>query len=264
MVPDDASPDAMVASSDSGVLEERVVLAPLIEAIAPSRDYGWAFTQFKPSLLQCARYLQKPSVLEIGGGRSPLFDREESARSFSDYTVNDISQDELDRAPDYVHKICFDISGDAPDGQTYDLVFSKTVFEHIEDASQAYKNVHKLLKPGGIALNLIPTLMCPPFVLNRLLPETLSRRILAFFFPARNDEEIPKFRAYYKWCYSTTRCEKRIGDVGFSEVRTVPFYGHAYFKGIPIVRQADNALSRFAKTKDIRLFSSYAYIVAQK
>src|SRR5690606_29100848 len=115
---------------------------------------------------------------------------------FGSYTVNDIAQSELDLAPSYVEKACFDIAAeDVPQNRQYDLMFSKLVFEHIKDAKRAWNNTRALLKQGGIALHFCPVLCCPPFIINWLLPERLSRHILRFFFPARNEGEHPKFPA---------------------------------------------------------------------
>jgi len=236
----------------------------LIESIAPGRDYVWAFEHFKTSLLRIAAGLPNPSVLEIGGGRSPLFTQQEIDTNFSAYTVNDISRSELDRGPDYVQKTCFDISGDLTANGTYDLIFSRMVFEHIKDGPRAYRNVYTLLNPEGVAINFVPTLMSPPFVVNRLLPETVSRKVLEFFFPERNEDESPKFPAYYSWCYSNPKTIQRIKDVGFSDATATPFYGHGYFQKIPVLRQLDATLSRFADSNDIRLLSSYAYLLMQK
>ena len=60
------------------------------------------------------------------------------------------------------------------------------------DPENAYRNIAKLLRPGGVFVNLIPTLYAPPFVLNRLLPEQISARVLRWSMPHRNDSEVPR------------------------------------------------------------------------
>ena len=44
--------------------------------------------------------------------------------------------------------------------------------EHVPDGYRFHSNLFELLKPGGVAFHFMPTLYSPPFVINRLLPET--------------------------------------------------------------------------------------------
>ena len=145
------------------------------------------------------------TVLEIGGGRSPMFNEGEIAHAKARYVINDISQKELSKAPDYCSKLCFDIASSDSDvikenAASCSVIFSKMVFEHVKDASQAYRNIHTLLEPGGICLNLHPILFSPPFVANYLFPESLSASLLKLIDDSRVETEIPKFPAYYNRC----------------------------------------------------------------
>lgn len=248
---------------------ESTGLQPFVEELAPEPTFWWAWQNYKPTLLKLAQTLEKearkPRALEIGGGRDPTFTADEGAAHFARYTVNDIAQSELDRAPAYVEKRCFDIAGHTlPETGSYDLIFSKMVFEHIPDAAQAYRNTCALLAPGGVALHFFPTLFSPPFILNKLLPERLSGPLLKFFFPFRNAGEYPKFPADYDWCYGTESNRARIQAMGFTEAAVLPFYGHGYFEIVPCLKQLDAALSRLAQRRDWRRLSSYAYMMVRK
>ncbi|MFT5484057.1 MAG: hypothetical protein ACI9GW_002719 [Halieaceae bacterium] len=44
----------------------------------------------------------------------------------------------------------------------------------------------------------------------------------------------------------------------------MPFYGHDYFKGIPIVHYLDNSISEWARRHDINYLASYAYTLVMK
>lgn len=246
-------------------------LDALIAGMQAEPTYQWAWQNHTPTLLHLAKQLgaagEKPHVMEIGGGRHPLFSPDEISNYCTSYTVNDISAEELAQAPEYLHKAQFDIATkDASQlpSYGYDLIFSKMVFEHIVDAGQAYRNCYQLLKPGGVAMHFLPTLFCPPFVINLFLPEILAEKILTFFFPARNRNEHPKFPAYYDWSYSTQKNLDKIRTIGFSDVAVVPFYGHGYFDKIPVVKQCDALLSKWARARDVRALTSYAYIVVRK
>ncbi|WP_262984823.1 hypothetical protein [Sphingomonas daechungensis] len=96
-----------------------------------------------------------------------------------------------------------------------------------------HRNVFNVLKPGGAAFHLIPTLFASPFVINRIFPERLSSKLLELLTPRR--EISPKFPAYYSACHGDTRkMRKMFKDIGYSRVEIRNFYGHFYYEKIPV------------------------------
>ena len=168
-------------------------LQSFIDELTEKRSSDWAWEHYKETILKLASLTQARVVLEIGGGRWPLFSAEEIGQAGISYVVNDISESELALAPTYVEKVCFDIAKPIGDEHqhllgTVDLMFSQMVFEHVSDALLAYQNVHALLAPGGLCLNFHPVLYSAPFVVNWLLPEELSSKLLRLFFPNRRPD----------------------------------------------------------------------------
>ena len=149
---------------------------------------------------------------------------------------------------------------------SFDLMFSRMVFEHVDGVEQAWRNIHALLKPGGVALAFFPTLYAPVFTLNHLIPESLSRRIVHAMFPNRRDGGgDPKFPALYDQCRSSEKTlQPMLERAGFTEWHVQPFWGHGYFKKIPVAREIDNALNRLAARTDWRMMSTYAYVMVRK
>lgn len=230
------------------------------------RWYTWAFDNYKSTVTDMIKTFGCRNILEVGGGRSPLLSLAEADDLSVRYTVNDISQRELDLGPSWASKTCFDIAGrDAPTGE-FDLVFSRMVMEHVRDASQAYNNLYELLAPGGIGLHFHPTLFAPPFVINYLLPDSVSRKVLSIFGHRFTDtiHEYPKFPAYYSWCRNSQSVRQKIKAVGFREVQLIDFYGHGYFKKIPGIQQIDASLSRLALKQGLRVLTSYAYTMVRR
>ena len=240
----------------------------IFEDLRGDRRWRRAWHGYRGAILDVASRLDRPRLIEVGGGRSPLLTEDEVAALGCDYTVNDIDANELARAPSWVTTLHGDIAAPglaavAGPG-SYDLVFAKLVFEHVRDPENAYRNIATMLRPGGIFVNLIPTLYAAPFVVNRLMPEELSARVLRWAMPNRNDDEVPKFPAYYRWCTSSSRTGARVRSVGFSHCLVLPFYGHTYYRKIPGLRTAADRFTDVASRREWRSASTFAYVVCER
>ena len=235
----------------------------------------WAWDNYKSVILAFAAEARLPGggaavrLLEIGGGRDPLFTPAEARAAGLHCTVNDIDAGELALAPKAFDRALFDIAGDLSQAQartgSYDLIVSQMVFEHIRDVRMAWSNIYDLLTPGGVALAFFPTLYAPPYMLNRLMPEALSSALLKLFFPRRNDKMQPKFPAFYDHCFgSQKKAAPMFEAIGFREHLIVPFWSHGYFRHLPVLRELDAAVQALARRRDWRALTTYAYAVVRK
>ena len=82
------------------------------------RNSSWAWDNFRANIYQLMRSRPGRAVLEIGGGRFPMFDDKEIAAAQVQYIVNDISEKELSKAPSHFGKLCFDIA--SPESKSID------------------------------------------------------------------------------------------------------------------------------------------------
>lgn len=257
-------------------------LAPQLDAQAPRdvrdivadlgypRDWIWAWENYKPTLIALAKERHLKRHLEIGGGRDPLFLPDEVAALGFDVTLNDISAHELSLAPQGYAKVQCDIA--APEGpailgrEQYDIAYCRMVMEHVPDVAAMWRNINACLAPGGVALSFFPTLYAPPFVLNHLLPEGLSRRMLEAVFPDRKEHgDDPKFPTYYNYCFSDeSKVVPMLKAAGFSDAVVLPFWGYGYFDKFPGLKQLDAAFTRLAQARGWRAVSSFAYVIATK
>lgn len=233
--------------------------------IPKEKYFGAAYGGYLAQLQVLVRQYPKARILELGGGRWPGFPLSDMPDTIESYTVNDISQSELDVSPPEYDKACFDVTGDVSKfAGSYDVVFSRSLAEHVKDGEAMHRNVHSLLRPGGVAFHLIPTLYALPFVINKLTPETLSRKLLLALFPRRR-EASPKFPAHYSWCYgSPKKMTRLLKSVGFSDVSVRDFYGHEYYDPIPGLKQLGDAFAALAAKNDWGNLATYAYIIARK
>ena len=128
------------------VYDADLSLENLIASWERHRESGWALGTFRKNIYDLIERKPDQTVLEIGGGRSPMFSEDEITHAKARYVINDISQRELSKAPDYCHKLCFDIASSDNDvikenAASCSVIFSKMVFEHVKDTRQAYKNI---------------------------------------------------------------------------------------------------------------------------
>ncbi|MCA0424626.1 MAG: methyltransferase domain-containing protein [Proteobacteria bacterium] len=236
----------------------------------PRWHSDWAWDNYDKIIPALSRHFGLKRLCEIGGGRDPLFQRQEANALGLHYTINDIDPVELAHAPEGYDKACFDIAGDlwALPGQPgpYDLMVSRMVFEHVADVERAWNNVQALLAPGGVALCFFPTLYAWPFVINHLIPESLSHKIVHALFPNRRDGGgDPKFPAVYDWCYGRESVLRpMLEKAGFSDIHVQPFWGQHYLAKFPVLRDVDAALDRLMARLDWRLFTSYTYVIVRK
>jgi SAM-dependent methyltransferase len=245
------------------------ILTTAFTALGVENDHNWAWANYKRTVADLSRRLSAHRLIEIGGGRDPLFSREEIGALGADLTVNDISPVELGALPPGYKTACFDIADKISgiDGlrSTFDLAFSRMVFEHVADGRRAWTNLYDLLAPGGVGLAFVPTLYALPFVLNRILPDRFAAAIVKAIFQHRTDDDDPVFPARYSWCVADeTRLGGMLAEIGYREIVVQPFYGHDYYRYFPIVRDIHEKFTAAARRRDWRLLASFAYIAARK
>ena len=248
----------------------RTPLADILDELGCNPDWLWSWDNYKAFVTRLSAEWGLERHLDIGGGRDPLFAPEEARALGLRVTLNDISAGELARAPASFAKICCDIASpetmrSVPAGG-FDFVYSRMVMEHVRDARQLWTNQFAMLAPGGVALAFVPTLYAPAFALNHAIPEAVSSAIVKRLFPDRHEDgDNPKFPAFYDLCYGDDRkVAPVLREIGFAEVKVLPFYGYSYFWKIPGLKQVDAAFTRLSRARDWRALTSFAYIIGVK
>src|SRR5207302_8600995 len=239
-------------------------------AIAGTRHDGdashlHAYLTYKDRVQQLIVAAGHRAVCEIGGGRKPLFTPQEVSHLDLDYTIMDISQEELDHAPPGYQTLCADVCTPpaATSMERFDLVFSVYLAEHVTDGATMHRNVHAMLRPGGHAFHYFPTLFSPAFVLNRLLPDGLTHLAKGLLDPRERGR--PKFPARYSKCFGpTARMRQLFTDLGYQIEAYEPFYGTDYFRKIPVVAQVDGWLTDWAARRRNPHLTSYVFVTLRK
>lgn len=232
-----------------------------VSSLRVGKNYQWAFSNCKFVIEKAISEFNCVGVLEIGGGRRPLFTPQEIALRSLSYTVNDVDQSELDRLQGvYDDVLCADLTMFRAD-RRYDIMFSRFVYEHVSDNRRSLENQLAMLNDGGLVIHFHPVLYSLPFVANYVLDERLSQSVLKWVF--RGEEKV-KFPAHYDWCVVSEVQRRRLLDVGFSEAVLVPFYGHHYYARFPLVRDVHRLLSGVIGSLDLHLMASYCFTIARK
>lgn len=233
------------------------------KAVAPELHWLTAIREHEGRVRELIRDYQPRSICEIGGGRSPLFGPKAVAELGADYTILDISEEELGLAPAGLRTLCGDICDPeiVGDGSRFDFMFSSMVAEHVRDGDLMHRNIYAMLKPGGVAFHYFPTVFYPVFAANRVMPQRLSAWALRRFA----DRASPKFPARYSKCLGPTdSMHSYLTRVGYEVVEYRPFYGSVYFEFMPGVRQIERSIARWAAHRRNPWLTSFAYLVVRK
>ncbi len=254
------------AARAARLVDDRASLGTVIdESVDPAAPLGIDnFKELVTKLIaHAARSDSVVRVMEAGGGRTPLFEPSELEGAEVEYWVNDISQRELDELPSAYRTLCLDISDEAGTRGaglgTFDVIFSRSLLEHVGDTDAAIRNVRSMLAPSGVMLHCFPTLWNPVFVANRLMPERLSAKVLRDVVHFHNE----KFPARYHRTTSGEYQSERLRRLGLEDVTVRPYWGHNYFHFLPALQRNERRFAELARRRDWRWYSSYCFIAAR-
>ncbi len=207
------------------------------------------------------------TICEIGGGANPMIPLSFIENHNLEYTIIDISEAELQKAPDGYYKLQGDISDpNFIPSQQYDLVFSMQLAEHIKYGLDFHKNIFNLLKENGYAFHFFPTLYAPPFFLNKLLPQSISNLLILWHSPNRKKEgNRGKFPAYYDCCYGPLKSQiLKLESLGYQVEEYVGFFGHDYYEKVPLFKSFSDFITSLLLHYPIPSLTSYAYVLLSK
>lgn len=210
-------------------------------------------------------------VCDVGGGPNPLLGPEQIAARGLRYVLLDASADQLAKAPPGYETALADVTAPPPALHgAFELVVSQWVAEHVADPRAFHRGVRALLRPGGYAVHLFPTLYAIPFVANLVLPERIAgalARVRALTpGPSREDEgHFGKFPAHYRWCRGpSARQVRRLESTGFEVVEYVGFFGHGYYEKLGPLARAEAALADWLVRHPVPLLTSAAIVVLRR
>jgi SAM-dependent methyltransferase len=212
-------------------------------------------------------------VCDVGGGANPVAGVAEIRRFGLEYVVLDDSSEELQKATSQYDMVVIDVEDRTAverlvaERGSFDVVVSRWTAEHVAHGRFFHQQVHRLLRPSGIAVHLFPTLYSPVFVVNRLLPHSIRALIVPHVDKSGRERggSHQSFRPYYSWCRGPTRRQlDRLASVGFVVRRYIGFFGHPYYARLRAIRSAHEALSNWLVRHPVPALTSYALVVLER
>jgi 2-polyprenyl-6-hydroxyphenyl methylase/3-demethylubiquinone-9 3-methyltransferase len=213
-----------------------------------------------------ARYMNaQPNqlVVDVGGGKSCPFAKYRRPELGTRIVAVDISEDEIVHNRDVDDRRVGDITKELPfaPGEV-DMVVSRSVLEHLEDLEAFIDASARVLKPGGMFIHLLPSRFAPFAVLNRALPNWLSRRIVYFFHP--ETVGINGFPAFYDRCYDSA-LSRLLAARGFAtEECKIGYYQSQYFNFLFPLYVVSVSYEMLMLATRARNLGAYILIVARK
>jgi 2-polyprenyl-6-hydroxyphenyl methylase/3-demethylubiquinone-9 3-methyltransferase len=144
----------------------------------------------------------RPTVVDVGGGKACRFAGYRDEASDAKIIAVDISAEELSHNHDVDERIVADVVQGLPfEDESVDMVVSRSVLEHLTDTETFISEAARVLKPDGSFIHLFPSKLAPHAVINRLLPNRATRRLLSLFMPG--SEGRLGFPAFYDNCLAS-------------------------------------------------------------
>jgi len=208
-------------------------------------------------------------ILEVGSGANPTLSPEYVRSAGISYVTSDANPEELEKADPAFERLVLNLSDGTIDPALlgrFDCVLSRMVGEHVKDGRQYYRNIFQLLGRGGISVHCFSTLWALPFVVNRLLPESLTDRLLDTFDPRNDKRQHGKFRAYYSWSRGPTKgMIESLRALGFEVVCWTGYFGHRYYQPrLLALHRLEMLKANFLLRHPVPQLCSYSSLVLRK
>jgi SAM-dependent methyltransferase len=205
-------------------------------------------------------------ICDVGGGARPILKLGRIEQHELDYVVLDESQTQLDKSPGYIraHGSIIDrarVGELAATHGPFDAIITRWTAEHIPDGRAFHESVFQLLRPGGRALHLFPTLYSVPFLINGILSPATSAKLLYRVFPDRQG----KFRPYYSWCRGPSHRQlERLRAVGFEVDSYTGYFGHNFYAKIKPLKAVHAAAVEQLLKHPLASMTSFAVVVLRR
>lgn len=143
---------------------------------------------------------------------------------------------------------------------SFDLVSMNMVVEHLDDPAGQFREVHRILSPGGLCVFHTPNGRCIGTIAARFVPQGLKNGIV-YLLEGREPGDI--FPAFYR-ANSEKQIEQLAQSTGFTIVKIRMVLTDAIFAMIPPLALLELLWIRLLMAKSLRCLRSDFVVVMRK
>lgn len=221
---------------------------------------------YKPYDKTVAKYMNSNNgqkILDVGGGKSCSFIKYKNPNLDTKIVVVDISPEELKHNFGVDEKIVADITQKMPfNEEEFDLIVSRSVFEHLENLEDFIKNSKPLLKEKGHYIHVFPCRFALFGIFNQLFPEKIKNQLLYLLIPGSKGKS--DFKAFYDKCYySAIVSLLKKNNFEIVEIK-ISYYQSYYFNFFAPLYLLSVIYELIINYLDIKNLGAYILFVARK
>jgi SAM-dependent methyltransferase len=201
-------------------------------------------------------------ILDLGGGRTCIYAKEVEPVGRVRLIAVDISPEELALNADVTETRVADVAEHLPLPDAFaDLILSRALLEHVNGVPAAIREMARVLRPGGVALHLVPCRYSLFGMAARLLPFGPLLRLTLRFAPWFRDENFG-FPVHYDHCYPNA-LEREFREAGFSDVELqLSWCCESFFVGIYPLYLLHALYEQVVRRLRIRRLAAYTVVKA--
>jgi SAM-dependent methyltransferase len=201
-------------------------------------------------------------VLDLGGGRSCRYAKEVEPPGRVRLIAVDISAEELALNTDVTEIRVADVAKPLPmPDASVDLILSRALLEHVDGVPAAIRQMARVLRPGGVALHLVPCRYSLFGMAARLLPFGPLLRLTYKLAPWFNDQNFG-FAVHYDHCFPEA-LQREFLAAGFSDVQMqLSWSCDGFFVGIYPLYLLHALYEQVVRRLRIRRLAAYVIVKA--
>lgn len=220
------------------------------------RDEGGHRVRLRQHLDEVVEAIQPHELLDVGSANRPMLERDVN-RNLTGLDIEKLT------GCDELYDRFLTQSIEVPLAQSYDLIYSNAVLEHVPNNKAAAQTMYDALKPGGMVVHYLPCKNHPYALILRVVGDKLQKKIIAKLRPW-TDQSITGYPTYFDHC-SPGQMARLLRRTGFTNVTVIPlFRANTYFKFFFPLYVLVTAFENLCRTLNWQFFCSGMIISAEK
>jgi SAM-dependent methyltransferase len=203
-------------------------------------------------------------VVDLGGGANFFYSDAVEPKGRVKVIAIDISAEELELNKDVDETYVADVSKHIPlPNASVDLILSKALLEHVDDVPAAIHEMSRTLRPGGMAMHLVPCRYSLFGIGARVLPFGPLLKLTLLLAPWFRTENFG-FTVHYDHCYPSA-LESELQAAGFSNIELqVSWACEKFFVGIYPLYLLHALYEQVVRRLRIRRLAAYTIVKATR